>query len=603
MPDAQPPDRLMIDAPVIDLSRHDGGLRPAVGVVSTQVLRANRDPAEPSADLGWTYNHAPMLAWWNGTFYLEYLSDPVSEHVPPGQTLLVTSRDGASWTEPRVVFPPYRVREGVYRNHSSYPLRAGSYAVMHQRMGFYTSSSGRLLILGFYGISTHHTVHPNDGNGIGRVVREIHADGTLGDIFFLRYNVHAGWNERNTDYPLYDRSTDADFVAACDELLGTPVVTMQWWEEDRSTDGFYRVEGERAPSTYRLADARTVAVWKSARAAISTDDGRTWGPVHDIAGMITSGGKAWAERLSDDTYALLYNPSPVGKMRWPLAATTSADGLRFSGLATINSEVPPRRYDGLLKDYGLSYVRGIETTAGTPDDALWVAYSANKEDIWISRVPVPITTQVDDHVDDDFSNGSLSPWNVVRGRWTPVDILDKTDEDGKCLRLQDRDRYAVASAQRVFPKSTAIRVEWRLRAEQRYGARLQIELHDCQGRYPLQLLLDDGGVVSALRHGRYEPIGVYRAGEWVSFSLSVDVPRQRYELVMTDESGQVGARWAQAFVAPVADVERLCFRTGPHWDKPNLHTPMATVDLPDACRPVPGGTFLIDWVRTGDPPE
>src|SRR5262245_4429425 len=72
---------------------HHGQLSPAIGVHNIQTMRANRANASNS----WTYNHAPMLAYWNNTFYLEYLSDPVGEHVPPGQSFLQTSKDGYNW--------------------------------------------------------------------------------------------------------------------------------------------------------------------------------------------------------------------------------------------------------------------------------------------------------------------------------------------------------------------------------------------------------------------------------------------------------------------------------------------------------------------------
>jgi hypothetical protein len=56
---------------------HDGQLRPAVGVESFEVLRANRRHPERADNFGWTYNHAPMIAWWNGRYYIEYLSNPL----------------------------------------------------------------------------------------------------------------------------------------------------------------------------------------------------------------------------------------------------------------------------------------------------------------------------------------------------------------------------------------------------------------------------------------------------------------------------------------------------------------------------------------------
>ena len=69
---------------------HDGQLSPVVGVHNIQVMRANREYPDVSNVNGWTYNHQPMLAYWNGTFFLEYLSDEVGEHIPPSQTFLQT---------------------------------------------------------------------------------------------------------------------------------------------------------------------------------------------------------------------------------------------------------------------------------------------------------------------------------------------------------------------------------------------------------------------------------------------------------------------------------------------------------------------------------
>jgi len=79
---------------------HHGQLSPAVGVHNIQVFRADRSNTENN----WTYNHQPMLAYWNNQFYLEFLSNPVGEHVDRGRTLLTTSKDGYTWTQPVVVF-------------------------------------------------------------------------------------------------------------------------------------------------------------------------------------------------------------------------------------------------------------------------------------------------------------------------------------------------------------------------------------------------------------------------------------------------------------------------------------------------------------------
>ncbi len=55
-----------------DPSRHDGALSPVVGVHNIQTLRANREHPSQANGEGWTYNHQPMMAYWNGKFYMHF---------------------------------------------------------------------------------------------------------------------------------------------------------------------------------------------------------------------------------------------------------------------------------------------------------------------------------------------------------------------------------------------------------------------------------------------------------------------------------------------------------------------------------------------------
>ena len=105
---------------------------------------------------------------------------------------------------------------------------------MHQRVGFYTSKSGKLIAMGNYGIALDKKDDPNDGNGIGRVVREINKDGSFGPIYFIYYNHN--FNEKNTIYPYFTRSKDKGFVKACHEILNNPRYRMQWVEEADRND-------------------------------------------------------------------------------------------------------------------------------------------------------------------------------------------------------------------------------------------------------------------------------------------------------------------------------------------------------------------------------
>ena len=178
---------------------HDGQLSPVVGVHNIQIMRANREYPDTSNGNGWTYNHQPMMAYWNGQFYVHYISNVKHEHVPPSQTMLATSKDGYTWTNPVVLFPVYKVPDGYTKPNNPHVAK-NLEAVMHQRVGFYVSKSNRLIAMGYYGVSMDEKDDPNDGNGIGRVVREIRKDGSFGPIYFIRYN--HGFNEKNTDFLL-----------------------------------------------------------------------------------------------------------------------------------------------------------------------------------------------------------------------------------------------------------------------------------------------------------------------------------------------------------------------------------------------------------------
>ncbi len=601
-----------VGAEVANTDYHDGQFRPVVGVQSHQVLRANRTHPDRAAGFGWTYNHAPMLVYWNERFYLEYLSNPVNEHGPPGHTLLTSSLDGIDWEQPAVVFPRYKFPDGIYQGPPDYPLPPDSYAVMHQRMGFYIAPDGRLLVLGFYGICPTSHIFPNDGRGIGRVVRELYADGSFGPIFFIRYNRHAGWNEENTDYPYYKQAGDSGFIEACDALLADKLVTLQWWEEDRSTDGFYTAPGYKSLSYYHLDDGRVVGVWKWSKAAISADEGQTWSAVADVPSLIMAGGKIWGQRTSDGRYALAYNPTPEGNHRWPLAVVTGEDGINFDNMLTIEGEAPPRRFRGDYKDFGMNYVRGItEGNGAPPDEAMWLTYSMNKEDIWVSQVPVPIRYKVDQPVDDDFNEmepgGVVTDWNIYSSRWASVSVAEYPSSEDKSLELRDRDPYDYARALRVFPEGEIVQVNFRVQAKQADTGQLFVEITDHRGVTPAWLLFDADGRIKVKVAGSLVPVLEYVPDVWYDIGIEVDSIHLRFSLsinadtVQGDMLGHSVTKSGQSGMlcsAPVRSLERLVFRTGPRRPEPTVNTERTLVDdLPSPDDPVAEAVYYINYVE------
>ena len=573
--------------------RHDGGLKPVVGVHSIQTMRGEKP---------WTYNHQPMLTYWQGRFWLHYLTDPRHEHEAPGKTMLQTSTDGYTWTAPTELFPEYPVPEGwTKEGRPDLPPAHNLKAVMHQRVGWYVSSNV-LLATGNYGICLTMKDDPNDGNGIGRVVRRVFEDGTLGPIYFVYYN--HGFSEKNTLYPYYKRSKDKAFVKAVEQLLADPMQRMQWVEEaDRDDPIIPLAKPYKAFSGYTLPDGRKVSLWKHAVTSLSADGGNTWRltivdgkPGCDRApGFVNSNAKIWGQRLSDGSYATVYNPS---EYRWPLAISLSADGLDYTTLSLIHGEVTPLRHGGQYKSYGPQYVRGIEMNEENKD--LWVTYSNNKEDIWVSRIPVPVRLNATTHANGSFGMfatlSQLTDWNLYSPILAPIAL------DGQWLTLSDSDPYDYAKAERVIPNMRELQVEFDLRFDQADHGELDIEFVDDEGTVCSRIVADSTGTIrikGGARYGtllkKYEPGVTYH----VTATLSCALHRAVY--TVTVPGGSPAGKCTRQFDTPVESISRIVFRTSPLFKEPNIDTPAdQDFDQPLADARLPQASFAIANVKSMD---
>ena len=558
---------------LVNADYHHGQLSPVIGVHSIQTFRANREHPELAEGFGWTYNHAPMLAYWNNTFYIEYLSDQVGESIPPGQTLVQSSKDGHTWSKPDVVFPVYRIPDGTTKEGRT-DVAKDLDAVMHQRMGFYVSTKNVFLVLGFYAISFDAKDDPNDGHGIGRAVREIQADGKYGPIYFVHYN--PGYSEKNTKYPYFTKSKNKAFVAACNELLSNKLMTQQWNEEADRKDPLITLQKQyKAFSYYHLPDGRVVGLWKNALTAISTDNGKSWPEsAFRAPGFVNSNAKIWGQRTSDGNYATVYNPS---EYRWPLAISTSKNGLDYTSLSLVNGEITPMRYGGNYKSYGPQYVRGIEEGNGKPADGnLWVTYSMNKEDIWISRIPVPVNVVESNQVNEEFSkmpqDKALDRWNIYSPLWAPVKV------EGGALVLKDKDPFDFAKAERVFPAGRKTITAFSVTPKQNDFGLLEIELQDAKGMATVRLTFDTAGTISAKAGARYKNFMKYEAGKSYDIKLKLDAFTRFYTITVNGKEVLTSLAFQ-----PVAEVSRIVFRTGDVRRFPDVDTAAdQTYDLKNA---------------------
>ncbi|MHC4155237.1 MAG: exo-alpha-sialidase [Planctomycetota bacterium] len=568
-----------------DKRYHHGGLRHVVGVHRYQAFRANREHApEIGSRSGWTYSHQPYLCYWNNKFYLQYLSNQYTEHLTPGRTLLMTSKDARHWSNPEIIFPEYALPEINFVHPESgkrYHVPKGTKAVMHQRMGF-------------------------------QVVREVYKDGTYGPIYFIRYNRHAGWNESNTNYPNYKQSPDKGFVKACDELLNNKLVSLQWWEEDRGKDGFYALEpGDREPKAFnffRRPDGVVVGIWKHQLTALSADNGQSWTELARSRTLKTCGAKVWGQQTEDGRYVLVYNHSATRRNRFPMVVMTSEDGHTFDNMLCLHGEVPPMRYYGWAKNRGPQYIRGIPEGNGNPPGShLWNTFSMGKEDIWVTRTLVPITGTVDKHVKQDFEGvegeADLKLWNLYIPKWAPIDVVTPAGSGNHVLQLCDEEPYDYACAERAFPPSSKATVEFSLFIKDLGKDILEFELHDEKSQRALRLRFDVDQVGITCDLGGVEPPSVpFSLNRWYDVKVAFDCEEGEYSLWLDNKRVKKGVE----IDSKSSTLERMVFRTG-SWradvrqyflggepSAPGLDSD----DLPASGEKVPQSVFWIDNVKT-----
>jgi hypothetical protein len=363
----------------LDFSRTDGGLDPVPGLQTFVVIRANKEQPQLSDGLGWTYHHHPDMAIWQGRMYVGWNSCQTDEDTPPSHELYSTSTDGKKWTPPAELFP-----RGV-----SLPLR----------MYFFLAPNGRMLVIAGLQENYNKTDERKKGS---LVVREIDKDHKLGSVFTLRAPQKAIENQP----PLFDTARDTGFVEACRQLLADhlyleqqdygrlldPADRMKWHDPNNWTgDEQLRKDAKNfggGMCFFKRADGAIVSISKRRWVTVSKDDGRVWSQPVRPSTLITNMGKVWGQQIPDGRYILVYDPDL--KIRYPLAIVTSNDGITFSNMRVIHGLLPEKRYPGLYKSPGASYIRGLSkwnNDGSFKDDGVWLVYSVNKEEIWVSRLP------------------------------------------------------------------------------------------------------------------------------------------------------------------------------------------------------------------------
>lgn len=546
--------------------RPDGGLMVSPGVQNIQIYRASRKLSTSllmpeGSQVGYTYNHHHDLGFWKGRFYAVWDMGLKDEDIPPCQLVYSSSSDGLKWSEPKNFFPPGRG--------------------WNLRFYFYRASNDRMLVFALepYVLGPCETDPVNRGYRISErdkttlLVRELTADHCLGEIYTL---IKPGTNSP----PSFEQSPDAGFVSACREAYNCRLLLEQQdygvflderrikWHDGKNWPNGVKLGNNdywtfgKAFCFFHRSDGVLVGLSKLGIVTQSRDGGETWSRPVIAGGIDVGGAKEWAQRTPDGRFAMIYPPQRG--TRFPMVVTTSDDGITFEKMRVIHGEVPPQRYEGKWKDLGPQYLRGIAEWAGDSasfdKSAIWVVYSVSKEDMWISRVPVPVVADTKDDVNDVFEDIPAGPrvpdWNTYAPTWAPVRVAQDAARKNRYLELEDREPVDYARAIRAFPKSSAVTVSFRLAAAQADRGRLEIELLGGNGMRPVRVVLNDKGQLQAVDGQKTVDVGAYQAGEWSEFTLKIK--DGRFTLLRDGKELLKDA----AFAEPAPTVYALSLRTG-----------------------------------------
>ncbi len=565
------------DQQQLNLDLPDGGLPPTPGVLNIELLRTTRYAPQLSDGDGWTYAHHMDLAEWRGRLYAAWNMTEKDEDVPPSKVVYASSPDGIEWSKPADLFP-----------------RELAWAC---RFYFFHTRNDKMLA--FCAARLSNGIVTEDLKSVV-LAREILPDHRLGSVFTLIHPI-----EKMP--PSYETSTDKAFVEACREAANNNLLLEQqdygvflgerkmiWHAKTPKYKGFYPFG--KAFSFYQRKDRNWVGVSKMGFVTTSADEGQTWTEPQLPPTLIAGAAKVWGQRTHDDRFVLAYNPDPKKTKRFPLVMVNGEDGIHFRDMRVIHGEFPPLRYPGKYKDFGYQYVRGVAAWASdhtfADTAAIWLIYSVHKEDIWLSRIPLPVNTKHESFPSDNFQKTSLGAiiknWNIYSPKWAPVRVVAEPGKrSNHCLELKDGDPTDYARAMRLFPGSERIKAQFRIKSLQT-NAPLEIEIQDEQGKLFLGIQFTKEGTLKAIGKSYKSVLGTYKTGNWITFNVMTDAQNGDSKISVNGKTVNIPKNETPSDLK----IDRIIFKTG-------ASRKLGDTDLliKDNDKPLPNpALFLLDDV-------
>jgi hypothetical protein len=353
---------------LFDTGKPDMGLAPMPGAETITVFRPG--------DGGDKFSNGVVLMPFKGRLYAQWQSSPKDEDTADTWVAYASSDDGVNWSAPEVL------------------VAAGQGGRMHSSGGWWTD--GKTLVTyinvwptGFQSGEGGHAeymtsrdgahwagpwrVRGKDGEPVeGIIEQDPHrmADGAVLTAFHLKPGLFVA------PFHTRDRLGVRGWQRGEIRLLANDGKTSRELEPSIFLRGSGRrqcaimVFRDQAESFYQLA-------------AESCNGGKTW-TEPQLTDMPDSRAKQSAGNLPDGT-AYLVNAPGLSRVRIPLAITLSRDGRTFDRSFRLRGaeDLQPLRYEGRYKRPGYHYPKSVVWK-----DWLYVAYTTNKEDVQVTRVPL-----------------------------------------------------------------------------------------------------------------------------------------------------------------------------------------------------------------------
>jgi hypothetical protein len=319
-----------------------------------------------ASDNDYRFCHHPSLTVFNDSLYCCWSNGLTGEDEPTQRILLSSSRDGRSWTEPSIL-----ATSGAPNG----ALVASGFHVTEESLVCYFSTT--------YGDNFHEDVHLSaisSSDGVSwrdptRIAAGFFIDGPRppANGRLLLGGEYVG-NAR-TDHGLRMRllySDESDGISGWQEASIAPAAPddFQYTEPNMAMrpDGV-PVIGFRSQTGYLFASS-------------SEDNGATWSTPQKT-NFPDSISRFFLRRLPNGQTILINNPSATQYDRSVLALSISDDGVTFDRSVALRNDPATQGFGGNHKVDGWQYPNALVW-----NDALIVAYSINKEDIAVTRLPM-----------------------------------------------------------------------------------------------------------------------------------------------------------------------------------------------------------------------